>query len=104
MNQLDKIWDVAVGHAARLVYLWTVTELSEAPVALLTNLVVMLDACPPGRYPHRLARGWHQLGFDCEDAREWIRAGVLDPVDALHHRASGYAAAEFRTTPRVVAV
>lgn len=89
MSQLEAIWDVARGTTARLVYLWTAMEVLDAEVALLANLIVMMDAAKPGEYPHTLAMGWHQEGFTCDETRAWIRAGVHDPVDASRRRARG---------------
>lgn len=103
-RQLDKIWEVGRGSAARVVYLWTVAELLTPEEALLCNLVVMMDACPPGRYPHNLGREWRSSGFNCDEAREWIRAGVLDPEEACQLRSSGYAPGEHRTHPRIAVV
>lgn len=104
MNQLNALWDVVADSAGRLVYLWTCAEMLSAEEALLCNLVVMMAAIPPGRYPHSVARSWHQLGFSCDEAREWIRAGVLDPEAASLQKASGFSANELRTQPRIVAV
>lgn len=76
--QLERLWDIAAGSTAKLVYLCAADRWFDAETMLMMNLVVALDECPVGRYPHSIAREWIQEGFNVEQARPLMRMGFYD--------------------------
>lgn len=86
MGQLNQIWDFVVGASGQDVYLWEASRELCPEEAAIARVVVMMGACPPGRYPHELARAWHMLEFDASEARDYIRDGLSSPVDAYKRR------------------